>query len=84
MSAFCGECGVDFRLHSLLRRHLRRYRIDGDSLARRRAPDYGLHAHGNEFVECARCRHVFSSAYRQRVHARLCAPLPVPIVSFGD
>ena len=70
--AVCGECGVDFRLQSLLWRHLARYRIDIDPRIRELTYGYDLHSHGNELVECPRCRRVFSSSYRLRAHRRLC------------
>ena len=74
--AVCGECGVDFRLRSLLRRHLARYRLDADTRIRELAYGYDLHRHGNEFVECPLCRHVFSSSYQLRAHRRLCRAYP--------
>ena len=70
--AVCGECGVDFRLRSLLQRHLARYRIDIDPRIRELTYGYDLHSHGNELVECPLCCLAFSSSYRLRAHRRLC------------
>jgi hypothetical protein len=66
----CGECRVNLRLESLLRRHLRRFTTDADSRAAE--SHYGAHAHGREFLRCPRCRWAFSSAWRLATHARLC------------
>ena len=59
----CGECRVNLRLESLLRRHLRVNSVNWAT---------GAHVRGREFLRCPRCRWAFSAAWRLATHAKLC------------